>query len=190
MKAGKIIGILLMIVVIGVFSWFTFQKVTDDGEDFSLSKITSLFKKNKGEASLEDIATQLDTNYPNQVKEVMELYNQLLNLYYRGKLTDAQLETYVIATRKIYSNELNHLNPIEQQKEALKNEETGQPVAYQVQDIYIQRDKNDKDVRAEVVILYATNSGSFMRNYNLIKEDGLWKINSWKDYAIDEEKAQ
>lgn len=185
----KLIGGLLIIVVIGLFSWFTINQFKDDNGDFSFGAIGKLFQK-KEAVTIEEISSELDSNYPNQVREVIQIYNQLLDFYYKDQLKDDQLELYVTATRKLYSNELNQLNPMEKQLEALKTEEKIKLVASQIQDIYVQRNEEDEDIRAEVVMIYATESGSFMRNYNLIKENECWKINSWKDYPIAEEDTE
>lgn len=186
----KAVGVGLIIIVIGLFSWFTYKQFTADGSDFSFKEsISKLFKKEDA-VTIESIASELESNYPSQVREVIEKYNQLLAMRYKDQLKEDQLELYVKATRKLYSNELNELNPMEKQLEGLKSEEKIKLVASQIQDIYIQRNEEDEDIRAEVVMIYATESGSFMRNYNLIKENECWKINSWKDYPISEEKAE
>ena len=37
------------------------------------------------------------------------------------------------------------------------------------------------DTSAQVEVKHSTNKGDIIRTYSLIKEDGKWRINSWKD---------
>lgn len=183
----KVIGVLLMILVIGIFSACTLNQVSDgEGESF----FSKYFSKQKSGDSLEDIAQQLNTDYPNQAKEVITCYNKLLELYYKSKVKETELETYVTATSKLYSRALNELNTPEKQIEALKTEEKITLVASQIQDVYIVENDEKEEIGAEIVVLYATDSGSFLRNYKLIKESDDWKINSWKDYPINDSNEE
>lgn len=177
----QLAGILLMLVVVGVFIVSVQNRGADD-------KTQQAAKQERGEAIIQ-IEEIIDTSYPSAPVGIVEAHSELMKILYgnRSALTDEMLEDYVRTIRKLYSTNFLNLNPHEKQLESLKTEMSDiqsskmKLLTNETKEIYIIKDETGKETRAEINVNHVTSQASIIRTYYLVKESGMWKINSWKD---------
>lgn len=136
----------------------------------------------------EDIKEKIEEDYPATAKEVMQVYNELMGYAYCSSMKDEYIEAYVDDIRLLYSKELLKLNSKEQQVAAITAEritEVDRPLIVIESSIetVIKPEIGGEisDTQAQVEVKHSTNKSDVLRTYTLIKEDGKWKIKSWKD---------
>lgn len=136
----------------------------------------------------EDIKEKLEEEYPVTAKEVIKVYNELMGYAYCSSMKDEYIEGYVEAIRLLYSKELLKLNSKEKQVAAITAErvaEVDKPLVVIESSIETvvkpEVDGKISDTEAQVEVKHSTNKSDILRTYTLIKEDGKWKIKSWKD---------
>lgn len=107
---------------------------------------------------------------------------------YCSSMKDEYTEAYIEDLNLLYSKELIELNPMEQQVALFKaqriGEETKPLIVIQSEIETVVKAENNgeiSDTSAQVEVKHSTNKGDIIRTYSLIKEDGKWRINSWKD---------
>lgn len=142
----------------------------------------------KVDKKFEDIKQRIEEDYPATAKEVIQVYNELMGYAYCSSMKDDYIEEYIEGVSLLYSKELLELNPQEQQVATLTAEritDEARPLILIESEIetVVKAENNGtiSDTSAQVEVMHYTNKGDIARTYNLIKEDGKWKINSWID---------
>lgn len=174
--------LLLTLVMVGICVIFFFS-VRGRGKTVNTDSQTIRLEK-----ELASCKEQLEQDYPETPKEVVEIYNKLMGLLYSSSMKDQYITTYVEIVRELYSKELLELNTQEAQEMGIKlsrEEQIDSPliiIGSEVQEV-IRVKENDsiKEDDVQVEVTYYMNSGDINRTYHLIKEDDKWKINSWED---------
>lgn len=189
----KLVGVLLIAVCVGGGIWMSLERMNQpSGDSDKQATQNEAFKS--VEARIDEIDKKIESNYPEKVKEIVEIHNELMAIAYKYPMNEEEVEKYVKTIRKLYSLEFLEINPEAAQIEALDkeresmSEESMELIASNIDDVYIAQDNDGKEVSAEVNVLHATTQGSLARTYLLIKEDGLWKINGWENMKSEENK--
>ncbi|MBE6023145.1 MAG: nuclear transport factor 2 family protein [Cellulosilyticum sp.] len=184
MKKG--IGILVIVAIVGIsVVWMTMDRVSNEGDMKQAASGSS--KEIDVKKEINQIADELNQEYPTEADQVVEIHNQLMGIAYKYPMDDEAIKSYVETIRELYSNEFKELNPQESQIEALKKEhetmsgEQMELVISEVTEVYVAQNDQGEAIGAEVNVLHATNQGSTVRTYLLTKEDGKWKINGWEN---------
>ncbi|WP_054743548.1 DUF6715 family protein [Cellulosilyticum ruminicola] len=135
-----------------------------------------------------DIKENIEEDYPATAKEVIKVYNELLGYAYCSSMKDEYINQYVEDIRLLYSKELLKLNSKEKQIAAIIAErvaEIDKPLVVIESSIETvvkpEIDGKISDTEAQVEVKHSTNKSDILRTYTLVKEDGKWKIKSWKD---------
>ena len=182
----KLIGVLLMVVCVGGGIWMSFGRNGQFKEDSEKRTLQSENVKSAA-AKIDEIDKEIENNYPEKVKDVIEIHNELMAIAYKDPMDDDTVKKYVKTIRKIYGLEFLEMNPEEEQIKELNkerqtmSEQRMELIASNIDDVYVAQDDKGEEVSAEVNVLHGTNQGSLPRTYFLIKEDELWKINGWEN---------
>ena len=182
----KLVGVLLIAVCVGGGIWMSLERMKQPSGDSDKQVIQNKASKSV-EAKIDEIDKKIEGSYPEKVKEIVEIHNELMAIAYKYPMNEEETEKYVKTIRKLYSLEFLEINPEEMQIEALNkeresmSEESMELIASNIDEVYIAQDNDGKEVSAEVNVLHATNQGSLERTYLLVKEEGLWKINGWEN---------
>ncbi|MBP3888456.1 MAG: hypothetical protein J6F30_12570 [Cellulosilyticum sp.] len=177
----KLIGVVAIVVVVGGYIFMTKSKYNTDEITASQSK-----QEATGNARIGEIEKIIDSNYPTEAKEIVQLHNDLMGVCYKYPMNYQEIKAYTTTIRKIYSQEFKDLNSEENQIAQLKKEretmgkESVELVASDITETYVAKDDSGEEVSAEINVIHATNAGSTRRTYFLIKENGMWKINGWE----------
>ncbi len=126
----------------------------------------------------------LNTDYPTSYLELMTYYSEMIKFLYGGTATSEQIANVVEKQRHLYSSEILMLNTYDEQLayiyEDIANftKDGNRIFDFEILDIY---ETNLENSMVEIRVLYrVTKSGNSDMEYYLIKEDGLWKIISFK----------
>ena len=184
----KIIAVLVMGVIIGIYC----LSLRNAGQEKKVvSTSASVTEK------LQTITQELEDSYPSTPKEVVEKHNELMRIGYSSDIKDEELTAYAEALRMLYTKRLQEVNPIETQvsgliAERLENED--KPLIMinsEIMDVTIIKDSdNSQNDSAGVVVKHGTNKGNITKEYSLVKEDGMWKIQSWETQKSEEDSTQ
>lgn len=183
----KIIAVLVMGVIIAIYC-FSLKGVGEEEQD----KVISLPVSER----LQAIKQSLEESYPGTPKEVIEKHNEIMLIGYSSEIKDGDFTAYAETLRVLYSKRLQEVNPIELQvsgliSERLKNED--HPLIMidnQILDTTIIKNVQEtQEDSAEITVKHGTNKGSITKTYRLIKEDGLWKIQSWETHISEQESS-
>ena len=181
----KLVGVLLIAVCVGGGIWMSLERMNQPSGD-SDKQVTQNEASKSVEAKIDEIDKKIENNYPEKVKEIVEIHNELMAIAYKYPMNEEEVKKYVSTVRKLYSLEFLEINPEAAQIEALDkerqsmSEENMELIASNIDEVYIAQDNEGEEVSAEVNVLHVTNQGSLERTYLLIKEEGLWKINGWE----------
>lgn len=184
----KIIAVLVMGVIIGIYC----LSLINAGEEKKVvSASISVTEK------LQAITQELGESYPSTPKEVVEKHNELMRIGYSSDIKDEEFTAYAEALRMLYTKRLQEVNPIETQVSGLiaeRSESGDKPLIMinsEIMDVTIIKDSGDsQNDSAGVVVKHGTNKGSITKEYSLIKEDGMWKIQSWETQESEEDSTQ
>lgn len=184
----KIIAVLVMGVIIGIYC----LSLRNAGQEKKVvSTSASVAEK------LQTITQELEESYPSTPKEVVEKHNELMRIGYSSDIKDEEFTAYAEALRMLYTKRLQEVNPIETQvsgliAERLENED--KPLIMinsEIMDVTIIKDSDDsQNDSAGVVVKHGTNKGNITKEYSLVKEDGMWKIQSWETQKSEEDSTQ
>lgn len=176
----RVMGVLLLAVVVGGYVLMTKEQYS--GTTNAASKPPH--KQNIADGQIQEIANQIEKEYPSEVKKVVEIHNELMGICYKYSMEDKDIAEYVTTVRKLYSTEFKDLNSEKDQITKLKQEQVKlkgmQLISSEITEAYIAKDDKGKEMSAQINVIHATNLGSAERTYYLIKEEGLWKINGWE----------
>lgn len=184
----KIIAVLVMGVIIGIYC----LSLRNAGQEKKVvSTSASVAEK------LQTITQELEESYPSTPKEVVEKHNELMRIGYSSDIKDEEFTAYAEALRMLYTKRLQEVNPIETQvsgliAERLENED--KPLIMinsEIMDVTIIKYSDDsQNDSAGVVVKHGTNKGNITKEYSLVKEDGMWKIQSWETQKSEEDSTQ
>lgn len=183
----KVIGVLMIVLSVAVYIIAMRGKVQSDKVNHG-EEVATLVNSEK---KITQIENKIDIAYPDKPAEVIAIHNELMKIFYGNIFTSEGLEDYARTIRKIYSTELQSLNSLDTQIQNLQIEKDYidtidiNLVASEVKEIYVLKDEEGKETRAEVNVIHTTNQGSLYRTYFLINEDGLWKINAWENQEAE-----
>ncbi len=184
----KIIAVLVMGVIIAVYC-FSLSSAGEEKKEASAFMPVS--------EKLQTIKQKLEESYPSTPKEVIEEHNQLMLLGYSSGIKDEDFTAYAEALRMLYTKRLQEVNPIETQvsgliSERLKNEDDPLiMINNEVGDVTIVKNAQDaEDESAEIMVKHGTNKGYISKKYMLIKEDGMWKIQSWETQKSEDGSSE
>ncbi|MGN0480865.1 MAG: DUF6715 family protein [Lachnospiraceae bacterium] len=131
-------------------------------------------------------------NYPQTPKEVVKLYAQITQAYYKTKLTDQQIEVLGMKARLLFDDELLKTQTDSEFLIALKNDiDTYQGLGRFVGDFEIAsssliqyktiREKNYAIVPMKYILRQGKETVSAYHSFKLRKDqDGKWKILYWE----------
>ncbi len=149
--------------------------------------------------TLEDLIQTIESDYPTSPSEVVVLHNELMSVGYSFGIDNESVGTYIDAVRSLYSEGFKEINPVEKQTEAFgaeirrNKEQSLEMISSHVQEVtLIKSEESGEEKEAEVTVKHDTNKGYVVRSYNVINEDGKWKIHGWdtkeeKDTVVTEE---
>lgn len=129
------------------------------------------------------MAYDLDTQYPSNYVEVLNIHNQIVEFLYGGEITDDQIAEVIAQQRKLFSKELLSLNSYDSQVQKATIEiqtqrESGEMIiSHNLVESFVTPES--PDVAIAYVAEYTNTTKNNYLQYDLIKEDNLWKINSW-----------
>lgn len=141
----------------------------------------------------------LDNNYPATPREVVKLYNEIMQCYYNEEYTDEELEGLVDKAFQIYDDELvaNQNRSAYSQglrleiadyKEKDKVISSSAPAASTDVDYYNYKGRECANIRCVYTIREKTSLYAVKEIYVLRKDDsGHWKILGWEIYDDSEE---
>lgn len=184
-KGKSFRGIILVVLVIALgLSAYTYilnnNTSTPAETDSAVSEVGKLASRD------------LETDYPNTPRKVIEYYSQIMKSLYEEELSEETLKKLVQQTRLLYDEELLAQNP---EEDAWKNtkdyieeykKESRKITEYIIQDSKdIQYYTKDENSYAIITVLYFTRdkSGTFKtyEDYLLRKnKNGEWKILGWE----------
>lgn len=137
-------------------------------------------------------ARDLDADYPNTPRKVVDLYSQITKSLYDSKLTDTDLEKLCKQSRKLMSEELLLVNPEDTFLENTKAEIEEFKAAKRVVTSYVLEDSGSVEYFSENGLEYASISvkyyvndkNGYGKSYEdfLLRKDsnGKWKIVGWQ----------
>lgn len=165
MRKGIMIGVMILIVIGYIFM------------------VRGKFETN--ETSIQEQVTpeQIVEKMPETPEDLILAHNRLMKMSYNSQTKEEDIPELVEAMRKLYSQEFLALNTAEGQEEVLREE----LLLNGVSKLYLLDSKleyikyNEKEDEAEAVVLHQTTKGDQTRTYDLIKEDGIWKIHGWEN---------
>lgn len=184
-KGKSFRGIILVVLVIAlglsVYTYILNNNTSTPAEtDSAVSEVGKLASRD------------LETDYPNTPRKVIEYYSQIMKSLYEEELSEETLKKLVQQTRLLYDEELLAQNP---EEDAWKNtkdyieeykKESRKITEYIIQDSKdIQYYTKDENSYAIITVLYFTRdkSGTFKtyEDYLLRKnKNGEWKILGWE----------
>lgn len=98
----RVVGsVVLITLVVGIYYYFTIQKRTTAEEVVELTEVQQIITKD------------LEKNYPATPREVVKLYNRIINCFYNETYTDEELYDLGDQARVLFDEELLENNPRE-----------------------------------------------------------------------------
>lgn len=147
--------------------------------------------KSTNEDYIEIMSRDMATDYPTSYLDLMEYYNKMVVYMYSGQATEEEIKNLVDRERTIYSQEILLMNTYEEQ------------LAYAIEDVESFTQDENKIMSSEILEIFETNlendmveirvlyrvtkTGNSDMQYYLIKENGLWKIHSFRATLVEEE---
>ena len=182
----KVIGILTIVIVIAIYV------ISMGGKTQRGTTPKEVTTSVNGDRKITQIEEEIDTAYPEKPAGVVALHNELMKILYSDISNSETLEDYARTIRKIYSEELQNLNSLETQVKDLKTEKAYIEsidmilIASEIKEVYISKNEEGHEDKAEVNVIHATNQGTLNRTYFLVNEEGSWKINAWENQEVAE----
>lgn len=145
------------------------------------------------------VARNLDTDYPNTPRKVLDFYSQITKCFYEEGLTEENLQKLCDQSIKLFDDELLAVNPKETFLEHTKAEIEEYNAIERVITDYVLEDSGDVDYYTKDGREYATISvkyflydkSGFSRTYEdfLMRKDenGRWKILGWEMTSASEQ---
>ncbi|MDA3730021.1 hypothetical protein PBV87_00640 [Niameybacter massiliensis] len=177
----KAIAVLIMLGVCSIY--FLAMESQDVADVVDTVAIQEELKADMNER-IERIIEQIEAEYPATPKLLIEVSNEIMEVQYSEAWEpDNELEKQtLLALRLLCSNRLLELNTYNKQIENLRTE----LIKNHTEGVYLNNSKIESinfltPDDAFVEVIYDTTKGTQKREYTLVKEEGLWKIYSWKD---------
>ncbi len=145
-------------------------------------------ERQKIELGIAETKNKLAQEYPKTAEGVIEYHNTIMSYQYSQYMKEEYVKPAIEAVRMLYSQELLDLNSIEAQESALLSEvqSNKEQKVFILQNKTVSTRYNADDTSAIVRVIHYTNIKDMAREYELIKEDGNWKINGWS--SVEEEQ--
>lgn len=181
----KAIALVIMIVVCSIY--FIAMNYTDEEAGVGEKQEQRLGegKIASPKDTIEKMIKEIETEYPETPKMLMELNNRIMQYQYSEDSDDDVIRETLKALRMLYSNELLQLNSNEKQLENLKVElEKNHEDKLYLTKSTIKTIAFPSPENALVEVLHETTKKSERREYRLVKENGLWKIHSWGNLSL------
>lgn len=179
----KVVGVLLMGIVVGGF--VLSRKSMFTNQDAFMGN--SHQKEVNHDKKILEIEEAIQKEYPGMPEDVIEVHNELMKVFYGADIGEEAVYDYARTIRLLYASDFLDLNSLEKQVADLKSERETlttlklELVVSKIEEIYLLKDEEGNESEAEVYVKHTTNQGSINRIYDLVKEDGLWKIKSWEN---------
>ncbi|MEF9959837.1 MAG: DUF6715 family protein [Niameybacter sp.] len=180
----KALAVLIMISVCSIY--FIAMKNRDSVTEVKSIDIEETIE-GASTVAIDAIIEAIERQYPETPRLLMEMNNQIMEVQYSDDwAVDSEVEKQTLyALRLLFSEELLALNKYEKQFEHLRAE----LIKNHAESIYLEGSQIESinfltPDDAFVEVLYKTTKGAQKRQYTLVKEDGLWKIYSWKDFEL------
>ncbi|MDR3091332.1 MAG: hypothetical protein LBU36_03915 [Clostridiales bacterium] len=123
----------------------------------------------------------LDREYPETPQDVVELYERIKLALYDGGIEDAEIALAFAKQQRLYGKELLELNPFDKRIQSVTDEVLAKRGAKDCAVSYVILEKTEpEDGKCSVTAEETSTAGTVNMKYNLIREDGKWKIYSWK----------
>lgn len=186
----KAIALVVMIVVCSIY----FVAMNHAGEEKQVATTDNTLVENikVQDVRLEDIRDtiqEIEEAYPSTPKALIEMHNDIMGLQYGENVISELTEETMKALRMLYSKELISLNDSNRQLELLAAElKHNKEVGIYLVGSTIESIAFPTPDTALIEIMHEMTRESQKRQYTLIKQEGLWKIHSWKDLALSEDK--
>lgn len=177
----KALAMLIMISVCSIYFIAMKNKGIDQVSTPNMDVI-KVYEELNQQAS--ELTTQIENEYPQTPKLVIEAANELMKLQYskEGVLESKVANQTLLGLRLLYSKELLALNDYETQLKELELElSNNHQKDFYLKEARIESIQFENVDYALVNVFNETNKGMQQRKYTLIKEEGLWKIYSWTD---------
>lgn len=129
------------------------------------------------------MAYDLATQYPSNYVEVLNIHNEIVEFLYGGEIRDEQISDVIAQQRNLFSKELLSLNSYDSQVQKATVEiqtqrETGELIiSHNLVESFVTPES--ADVALAYVAEYTNVGKNNYLKFDIIKEDNLWKINSW-----------
>lgn len=192
MKKGRmvIVAIVVIALVCGIFYYATWRKDHSVAGEGALTEVEKLITRN------------LDKKYPATPREVVKLYNRIIDTYYDAEYTEEQFEQLADQALSLMDDELRANNPKASYIASVKSDveqfhtEKKTMTQYDVgdsNDVQYLKDENDELAFVEASYFVKENT-SFSKTYQtyVLRKDseGNWKILAFyqDDKALDEEE--
>lgn len=183
-KYTRTVVVIVILAVLGVTYYYYLSNRTPklDATDKSIvnEELAALTTRN------------IEENYPESVKEVVNLYMRITKLYYTSSLSDEQIATLAKQGRLLYDPELKSKQTDEEYLEALKQDISDyKAVKRYISDFKLEGSSNvkyttlDGKKYASILALYYIREGSELK-YSYTKftlrqdEAGHWKLLFWE----------
>lgn len=176
-----IIGVIAVIVIIAFALLANRNTSTPAEREIEISEVGELTTRN------------LDNNYPNTPRKVVEFYSRITKCFYSEEYTEEQLKQLVSQSRKLMDAELLQENPEDSFFENTKKEiESFEAVNRVITSYIVEESKSIETYReggaeyaiVSVKFLMKDNTTNFGKTYEdfLLRKDenGNWKILGWK----------
>lgn len=183
-KYTRTVVVIVILAVLGVTYYYYLSNRTPklDATDKSIvnEELAALTTRN------------IEENYPESVKEVVNLYMRITKLYYTSSLSDEQIATLAKQGRLLFDPELKSKQTDEEYLEALKQDISDyKAVKRYISDFKLEGSSNvkyttlDGKKYASILALYYIREGSELK-YSYTKftlrqdEAGHWKLLFWE----------
>ncbi|MBU3812606.1 MAG: hypothetical protein H9893_13260 [Candidatus Niameybacter stercoravium] len=183
----KAVALVIMIVVCSIY--FIAMNDAENGQqgDTSTSTLVEVpDTKDERLIVIEDIIEEIEKEYPPTPKFLMETNNTIMVLQYDQGVTPEVIEETVKALEMLYSEEALSRNTYSSQLEWIEEIRANKEA-----DVYLVGSTIDSITfptpeKAFVEVTHEMTKKMQKRQYTLIKQDGLWKIDSYKELAESE----
>lgn len=180
--SGMIIAVILVGMALGSYVFYFSKETTTPAEkNADVSEIGKL------------AARDLENDYPNTPRKVIDYYSSIMKCYYGTTASDETMETLILQTRKLFDMELLNENPeesfVENTKKAIKEyKDIGRVITDYVLEASsdVEYDTVEGQEYAIISVKYflRDDKAGYSKTYEdyILRKDekGRWKILGWQ----------
>ncbi len=173
--------VLILAFVLAVYLGF---KIRSDNMNTMSADSNSLDSSENIEEYERIMSRDLSVNYPASYLELISYYSDMIKFLYGGTATEEQISKMIEKQRQLYASEILITNTYDEQlayalEDIEERTQNGNRIFdFEILDIY---ETNLKNSMVEIRAIYrSTKMSNSDMQYYLIKENGLWKIISFK----------